>query len=80
MTYKGYVGYVSHSNERWSVERGGFNTVADATKWVSGIFARLMQGWAKIDENGIEIHGEVCDEGDEDSVGFTDMYDLTCGF
>lgn len=84
MTYKGYVSYLSDygkwGHEQWSHEQGGFDSIEDATKWVADTFANLMLNWAMIDKNGIVVHGEVCDEGEEDSIGFTNMYDLRCGF
>lgn len=78
-TYKGYVSYDLLDGGKCVYEHGGFSSVKDATKWVSGILANIMLNWGNINENGFIVHVEVCDEGNECGVGFTDTYDLSIG-
>ena len=78
MTYKGYVSY-EIENEKHTHERGGFETVADATNWVANGLTYFMLHWGEIDENGLVIWAEVCDEGEENSIRFSDGYELRCG-
>lgn len=78
-TYKGYVSYDLPDGGKCVCEHGGFSSVKDATEWVSGIITNIMLNWGKINENGLDVHAEVCDEGSEGGVGFTDTYDLSIG-
>lgn len=77
-TYKAGV-YYEANGATMKYERGGFNTVKEATEWLHNAFKWFMLNWATIDEYGIKIYGEVCDEAPENSMGFTDIYELTCG-
>lgn len=78
MTYKGLVSY-KIENEKYTHEHGGFDSVTDATNWVANRLTYFMLHWGEIDENGLIVYAEVCDEGEENSIGFTDMYELRCG-
>ena len=77
-TYKAGV-YYEDNGATMKYERGGFKTVKAATEWLHNAFQWFMLNWATIDEYGIKIYGEVCDESPENSMGFTDIYKLTCG-
>ena len=80
MTYKGCVMYKNSCEKyKYTCEQGGFETVEDATMWVGAQFAYLMLNCGNIDEYGIIVDAEVCDEGGENSIGFTDCYSLRCG-
>ena len=78
ITYKAGVYYEANGG-KMRYERGGFNTVKEATEWLHNAFKLFMLNWATIDEYGIKIYGEVCDETPENSIGFTDIYELSCG-
>lgn len=75
MTYKGCVSYKNSCGHKYTCECSGFETVEDATMWVGEQFAHLMLNWGEIDEEGIVVNAEVCDE----NGGFSDLYTLRCG-
>lgn len=73
MKYKGVVTYRVDGG-KCVYERGGFDNVVDATKWITDRFAHLMIHWADINENGFIVWGEVTDE-----ESYSDGYELHCG-
>lgn len=52
-----------------------FNTVEEATEWLTNRLSLYIMNWAKIDPNGISIVAEVYNE----EIGFSDLYELKCG-
>lgn len=73
--YDVYLNYSSSDLKVHTVEYRGFDNVEDATKCLSERFAYLMLYWAGINENGLEIYGEVSNADDT----FFDRYHLRCG-
>lgn len=77
--YMSIVTYRTSDGEEVNIKRNGFGSVKDATSWMLGKIGYLVLRWGQIDENGLLIYAEVCDEGGLNSIGFTDYYEVNCG-
>lgn len=81
-TFMSIVTYKSSNGDNVRIEHKGFGSVKDATSWMLEKVGYIVLHWGEIDENGLEINAEVCDEGGFDSFDFpffSDCYNIRCG-
>lgn len=79
ITYKAGV-YFNINGAMMRYEKRGFDTVKEATEWLHNAFKWFMLNWATINDSGLIIDGEVTDDLPENSIGFSDIYELRCGY
>lgn len=74
-TYNARIIYVTADENTESLIREDFNTVSEATEWVSAKLVWIMMHWADINPYGVTVAAEVYNDDDT----FSDLYELKCG-
>lgn len=74
-TYNARIIYITADENTESLVREGFDTVSEATEWLSAKLGWIIKHWADINPYGVTVAAEVYNDDDT----FSDLYELKCG-